>query len=212
MTTHTFVAICGFLSSVLALAAGIPYISSILRGKTRPHQFSWLILVTVQAIGLLSQFLKGARASIVVSLTFLIISSVVLVLSLSKGTRDTSRYDRVLFGLSIFTIIAWILTKNPSVAIWLTVIIDAFATSMILLKVKADPTSEAPFPWAIAAIAYVFSCLTLVTINPGILYVRPIYGFLSEGVVAAYTYYALAQASKKRGKKLEPKPDISFIE
>src|SRR5687768_7092255 len=172
MSSHTFIAISAFVSAVLAVYSGIPYIRSVLSGRTKPHRFSWFILTLIQAIVVISQFLKGGRASIIVTFIFLLYCSVIFVLSLTpKGTKDTSRYDRLLFFLALITILAWILTKNPAVAIWLSVIPDMCATLMIILKIKASPLSEDPFPWTIGTIAYVFGCLTLVATKPGILYV-----------------------------------------
>jgi len=68
---------------------------------------------------------------------------------------------------------------------------------MIILKVKADAGSEDPIPWALAAVAYVFSLLSLVGTPFGILYVRPIYGFLSELIPTAAIYYFRSVAKNR---------------
>jgi hypothetical membrane protein len=195
MNTHNFVVFSGIMSVLLAIYCGIPYLRSILSGRTKPHQFSWLIFAIMNAIVALSQYLKGARASVLISLTFLVFNLLILALSFKYGTRNTSKADRLLLGLSLLTIVAWIVTKNPSVAIWLTVIIDIFATAMIVLKIKSHPSSEAPFAWVVGTLAYVFSCLSLVDKKPGILYVRPIYGVLSDVAILAAIY--LYKSSKK---------------
>lgn len=183
---------CGVLSVILAIYCGIPYLRSILARKTKPHQFSWLIFAIMNAIVTVSQYLKGARASVLISLTFLIFNLLTLALSLKYGTRNTSRFDKLLFVFSLLTIAAWIITKNPSVAIWLTVVIDIFATLMIILKVRQEPNSEAPYAWLVGTVAYLFSSLSLINKPAGILYVRPVYGFLSDvAVLAAIYFYAV---------------------
>jgi hypothetical membrane protein len=184
--------ICGVLSVILAIYCGIPYLRSILARKTKPHQFSWLIFAIMNAIVTVSQYLKGARASVLISLTFLIFNLLTLALSLKYGTRNTSRFDKLLFIFSLATIAAWIITKNPSVAIWLTVVIDIFATLMIILKIRQQPDSEAPYAWLVGTVAYLFSSLSLINKPAGILYVRPVYGFLSDvAVLAAIYFYAV---------------------
>ncbi|HEX3082731.1 MAG TPA: hypothetical protein VHQ86_05805, partial [Candidatus Saccharimonadia bacterium] len=178
MTLATFTSVCGVISTVLAVYCGLPYLVSIVRGHTKPHQFSWIILTIMNVIVTISQFLEGGRSSILISFTFTIYSAIILGLSYRYGLRDTSKYDRWLLALSLVTIVVWVLTRNNDVAIWLTVLIDIFATTMIMLKVKADAGSEDPIPWLLAGIAYVFSILSLIGTPLGILYVRPIYGFL----------------------------------
>jgi hypothetical protein len=205
MNTHNFVAFCGAMSVVLAVFCGIPYLRSILNGKTKPHQFSWLIFVIMNAIVALSQYLKGARASVLISLVFLVFSSIILFLSFEYGTRNTSKFDKILFGLSLFTIVAWIVTKNPSVAIWLSVLIDIFATTMIILKIKAEPHSEAAYAWGVGAAAFVFSSLSLVDKRPSVLYVRPIYGFLSDiAVLLAIYFYKKVGPKNKADSHVAP--------
>lgn len=196
MSKELVVNISGIISVALAVYCGIPYLRSILRGQTKPHQFSWLIFAIMNAIITVSQYHKGARASVLISLTFLVFNLIILALSFRYGTRNTSRFDVFLLALSLLTIVAWIATDNASVAIWLTVLIDIFATAMIILKIKSHPTSEAPFAWIVGTVAYLFSCLALVDKSLGVLYVRPIYGVLSDLAIVA-AIYAYKPATKK---------------
>jgi len=175
-----FVAICGLLSTGLAIYCGIPYIFSIVRGKTKPHQFTMLIWTVMNGIIVFSQFLAGARASMLISAVFLIYAAVDFGLSFKYGVRNSSRYDKLLLAFSLGTIVLWALTRDNALAIWLTVLIDIFATTMLVLKIKAHPGSEPFRLWLIAAVAYVFTCLSLADRPLGILYVRPLYGLLSD--------------------------------
>jgi hypothetical protein len=176
-------------STILAIAACIPYAVSIIRGRTRPHQFSWLVFMIMNGIVTISQLLAGGRASVLISAVFWLSSIVNYLLSVKYGLRDTSPYDRLLFGLSLFTVIIWVVTKSNGVAIWLTVAIDVFATTMILLKIKRHPDSEQMSPWLLASAGYVLACLTLITTPIGLLYIRPSYGLLSDMVVIAAIWY-----------------------
>jgi hypothetical protein len=169
---------------------------AILNGKTKPHQFSWLVFVIMNGIVTLSQFLAGGRASVLISLTFFAGSLVNFLLSLKYGTRDTSRWDRLLLGFALFTIAIWVLTKSNAAAIWLTVIIDVAATSMTILKVVKEPHSEDPQAWIIAGAAYIFTCLSLIDKPLGILYVRPLYGLMGDAILVAFIYYFRHKAGR----------------
>lgn len=186
---NNMIAIAAFLSTILSIYCLFPYIIAILKNKTKPHQLSWLVFVIMNGIVLFSQYFEGARASILITVSFFIGSVIIFILSLKYGVHDSSKWDRLLFVFAISTMIIWYLTKSNATAIWLTLLIDVAATTMIILKVKADANSEDPAPWAIATVAYVFSFLTLVGQPVSILYVRPMYGLICDAVLVGYIYY-----------------------
>lgn len=185
-----FAIVCGIISSGLAIYCGIPYFFSIIRGETKPHQFTWLIFTIMNGIVLVSQYLEGARASALISLVFFIYSLIDFLLALKYGVRNSSRYDRLLLVLALATIVAWIFTKDNAVALWLTVLIDVFATTMMVLKIRRHPGSEPFRLWLIATVAYMFAWLALINTSFGILHLRPIYGILSDfAIIAAILYF-----------------------
>jgi len=92
-----FINISAFLSTVLGIYSTIPYVFAILKGKTKPHQLSWLVFVIMNGIVLFSQFLAGGRESILITLTFFIGSLIIFLLSLKYGVRESSRWDKTLF-------------------------------------------------------------------------------------------------------------------
>ena len=186
---NNMIAIAVFLSTILSIYCLFPYIIAILKNKTKPHQLSWLVFVIMNVIVLFSQYFEVARASILITVSFFIGSVIIFILSLKYGVHDSSKWDRLLFVFAISTMIIWYLTKSNATAIWLTLLIDVAATTMIILKVKADANSEDPAPWAIATVAYVFSFLTLVGQPVSILYVRPMYGLICDAVLVGYIYY-----------------------
>jgi len=190
----TFQTVAAFLSTVVAFYTIVPYIRAILKGKTKPHQLSWVVFVIMNFIVLISQYLEGARSSVLITLAFCIGSLWILILSFKYGTRDTSRWDRALFIFALATIVIWVLTKSNATAIWLTLLIDFAATTMLILKIRSLPGSEDHVSWVFGSLAYLLTNLSLFGTPPGILYVRPIYGLLSDAaVVAAIFYY------KKKG-------------
>ncbi len=195
--------IAAFISTVIAIYCTLPYIVAILKGKTKPHQLSWLVFVIMNGIVFFSQYFEGGRQSILIALTFFIGSFIVLLLSIKYGTRDTSKWDKLLFGFALATIGLWFLTRSNVTAIWLTVLIDFAATTMMILKVRAAPDSEEPLPWILAIVAYIFSCLSLVGSHDYILYVRPVFGgFICDGALwLAILYY---RKTKKTVENISP--------
>lgn len=189
MSIEVFRNICGVISTILAIGCAVPYIRSVLQGKTKPHQFSFMVFAIMNGLVFVTQFLEGARQSVLIALVFFISTLITVVLSFSRGTRNTSPLDRTLFGFALLTIVIWALTGSNTVALWLTVLIDIFATTMILLKIKAEPKSEDPLPWIIATAAFVFTCLSLLGRSVSVIYVRPFYGLASSAIVAWFIFY-----------------------
>ncbi len=189
--------ISAFLSTFLAIFSIIPYLRAILKKTTKPHQFTWLVFFIMNGIVFFSQYFAGARESVLISCTFFIGSFLILLLSLKFGVRDSSKFDRVLFIFALLTIVLWFVTKSNSIAIWLTILIDLSATTMMVLKIKADPNSEDPFPWMVATFAYIFTCLTLVGQPLSVLYVRPVYGLMIDAALVLFIYTQRVKAKKE---------------
>ena len=194
----SLIPIFAFLSTAFAVYTVVPYIQAILRKKTKPHQFTWLVFFIMNGIVFLSQYLAGARASVLISLTYLIGSFIILLLSFKYGLRDSSKFDRFLLGFALLVIAIWVLTRSNGLAIWLTILIDLSAETMMFLKVKAQPDSEDPVPWIFGTIAYVFTCLTLMGQPLSVLYVRPVYGLFADGGLVLFIYFWKAKAGKKK--------------
>lgn len=194
--------ISAFISTALAIYCSFPYIFSILKGKTKPHQLSWLVFSIMNGIILFSQLFLGAHETVLIYIIFFMASLVIFLLSLKYGIRESSRWDKALFIFALFTIVIWYLTKSNELAIWLTVVIDVAAMTMTILKIKAQPYSEDPLAWILASIAYVFTIITLVKVPFGILYVRPLYGLGGDLVLIFFIYFW----RKKKKQKIETSP------
>lgn len=124
-----------------------------------------------------------------IALVYFVSTLIIFFLSLSRGARNTSDLDRLLFAGALLTIGLWVLTGNNILAIWLTVVIDVFATTMTVLKVRGEPAFEDPKPWIISTLAYVFASMALAGREFGIIYVRPFYGLFSAGIVVWAVYH-----------------------
>jgi hypothetical protein len=200
----SFSDVCGVLSIGFSVLSGAPYLYSIIKGKTKPHQLTWIVYTIVNGVVVVSQYLEGARNSVLISEFYFVYCAIVVFLSIKYGVRNTSKYDRILFAMSIATLVVWAFTKNNDLAIWLTAVIDTLATAMLMLKVHLHPKSEALTPWITGTVAYVFSCLSLAGRPLGILYVRPTYGLLCDLAIALSVFIYGVKRSDKQGPGLPP--------
>jgi hypothetical protein len=175
------------ISTVLACYCWVPYVRSVLRGDTRPHRLSWTVFLMMDAMVVGAQVLAGGRLSVLVSAVGFLFAAVITALAFwthpAGPPPKNGLADWTLFAGAVVAMGAWALTRSNTLAVWLTVAVDLFATAMIVMKVHREPGSEAVKPWAIGTAAYAFSCITLASVHPGILYVRPVYGLVADAAL-----------------------------
>lgn len=138
-----FHAIAGVLASVLAIAASIPYIITVIQGKTKPHLFSWLIWFLINVIAFSAQIADGAGPGAWVTLTSALAALFVFILSLRiYKSLEITRSDWIAFGLSLAGIPLWIATKEPLAAAVTVTIVNLLAYVPTIRKVWHAPHSE----------------------------------------------------------------------
>jgi hypothetical protein len=197
--------IAGGMSSALATYSSVPYIRSVLNGKTKPDRLGWLVFAIMNGMVFFAQVFSGGRSSTLVSLAFFVFSLSVFLLTFVKGTTKSTKTTKILFGFAVVTMIIWALTRNNDIAIWLTVLIDLFAAAIIILKTRSHPGPENVESWAIGTLAYIFSCLALYHVPLGILYVRPIYGLVLDAALVISIYYYNSKSGIKTKQRLAEK-------
>lgn len=128
------------------------YVASIMRGKTRPHAFSWFIWGLISSIGFAAQVAEGAGpgswARGFGSATCFIFAG----LSLFKGERSIKRSDWVALAIALSAIPLWVLTKTPFWSVILVCTIDTIGYFPTIRKSWIKPHEE-------TARSYLFSCL-----------------------------------------------------
>ena len=194
--------VAGIISTVLAVYSAVPYIRSVLNGKTIPDRLGWLVFTIMNGMVFFAQLFAGGRSSTLISLAFFTFSLTVFILSFTKGTTKPTNTTISLFFLALVAMGVWAFTRNNNVAIWLTLVIDILGTAIIILKTRRNPGTEDATSWIIGTIAYVFSCIALYGVEFGILYVRPLYGLVCDAaLVFAIYYYSTNRQTKTASSK-----------
>ncbi len=153
----------GYLSLVFTVLSYSPYVWSMLRGKTCPHIFSWIIWALVSAIVSIAQFIAYAGPGAWAPGLTAAFSLGVIFLSFSqKADWSITRSDWVMFigGLSIIPL--WYITSSPLVAAILATLIDAIAYYPTFRKFYHKPHEEMIFMYVIANMKHVASIFAIV--------------------------------------------------
>lgn len=134
--------IIGVIATALTFVAYVPYYRDILRGKTRPHMYSWSLwgLLTILIVAL--QIKGGAGPATWVTASAGLLCFGVVVLSFKNGRRDITTSDTIVAILSIVAIGFWLIADQPDVAITLAIAADLLAFIPTVRKSYSDPYSE----------------------------------------------------------------------
>lgn len=158
MDFHVVMAV---LAGVLTIVSVVPYVRDMLRGTTRPNIVSWGIWCLVQAIFAAAQFSAGASLSIVLPAFEVATVGLIVVLGLAGyGYKKYRPLDFVCLALALGAIALWQMTKDPAVALWMSVAADVLAAVPTFIKAYRDPKSEtlsAYFLVALSAVAAAFA-------------------------------------------------------
>lgn len=152
------------IAIALTLLAFYPFIRAILKGKSRPHVFSWFIWAAVTFTVATAQLAGGAGVGgLPLALSGLITGGVAL-LALSKSA-DTSIYrtDCIFLALAFTALPLWWLTSDPLSAVIILTTVDLLGFGPSVRKAWTLPHEENAFFFTIGAIRNGFVILALET-------------------------------------------------
>jgi len=150
----------------IGIAAYIPYWRDLLRGKTIPHPFTWLIFMIVQSIGVAGVFYGGGGWKGAVWMMLGSISCFFIFLwGLKFGQKNIQLIDILLLALAFLGIILWSVYDQPFWSIILICITDTIAYLPTFRKSYHHPEEETALAWFLFSVATVFSILALENYN-----------------------------------------------
>lgn len=130
------------LAVLLTFIAYIPYYRDILKGKTHPHIYSWLLwgLLTILLVGL--QIKGGAGVATWVSIAAGLLCGGVVLLSLKSGKKYIATSDTVVAILSLIAIGFWLVADQPVISMMLVIAADLLAFVPTVRKSWHEPYTE----------------------------------------------------------------------
>ncbi|MES2970967.1 MAG: hypothetical protein V4702_01435 [Patescibacteria group bacterium] len=134
--------IIGGVAVVLTFLSYIPYFKDILKGKTHPHIYSWILWGLLTIIIFALQISDNAGPGAFVTLFAGLMCLTVVILSLKYGKRDIVFSDKVVFVLTLVAIGLWLIAKQPVLSIILVTIADILAFIPTVRKSWNKPHTE----------------------------------------------------------------------
>lgn len=144
--------IIGVVAVVITFIGYIPYIRDTVKGKTRPHVYSWFIWAFVTFIIFALQIFGKGGAGAYTTLATAILCLTIFILGLKNGHKDITGFDTITFIISLIATGIWIFAKEPVVSTILIVTINTLANLPTIRKSWKDPHSETLFTWEMGAV------------------------------------------------------------
>lgn len=153
--------VIGVIAVILAFAAYIPYFRDIVKGKTKPHIYSWFIWGFLTTIIFALQVKGGGGAGAWVTLSAGIFSFIVFFLGLRSGDKDITKSDTVFFIAALIATGLWVFAKQPTLSVILLVVVDMLGFIPTIRKSWKKPQEETLFMWALNGFRHSLSILAL---------------------------------------------------
>ncbi len=137
------------------------YAFGILKGKTKPHLYTWLIWSMVAFTVAAGQIYDGAGAGAVIAILAGFNTLAIAILSLSRGSKDITQSDKILLLGCLIAIVLWPLTKSPLWSVIIVTIIDLVGYIPTIRKSYYRPHEESIYVFAIFLVTVSLGLLAL---------------------------------------------------
>lgn len=132
------------VASLLALMGNIPYLLDVIKGKVKPHPYTWFVWTIVSFVVFFGQVAKGAGIGAIPTAVSEIFTLIIFLFSLKYGFKNPPRIDKYFLAFALLGLIPWFLTKDPTISVITVVAIDLIAFIPTLRKTYCYPKSETP--------------------------------------------------------------------
>lgn len=131
-------------ASLLALVGNIPYLLDVIKGKIKPHPYTWFVWTIVSCVVFFGQVAKGAGIGAIPTAVSEMFTVIIFLFSIKYGFKNPPRIDKYFLALALLGLIPWAITKDPTLSVITVVSIDLIAFIPTLRKTYCHPKSEAP--------------------------------------------------------------------
>jgi len=153
------------IAALLAIAGNLPYLWDILKGRVKPHPYTWLVWSLVSCIIFFGQVAKGAGIGALPTAASEIFTIIIFLFSLKYGFKGITKTDTIFLVCALAGIVPWILTKDPTVSVIIAVSIDLIAFGPTLRKTWQRPKTETPVLYGSNVLRHVLALFSLQTYN-----------------------------------------------
>ncbi len=177
--------VVAIIAIILTFVGYLPYIRDTIKGKTKPHVYTWFVWGLVTLIAFALQVSAKAGVGSLVTLAAGLVCLAIFVLGLRQGKRDIPFIDKVCLSLALVALVAWLFAKQPVLSIIIVALADMLGFIPTIRKSWHAPHQETlssyemnTFRFALAI--YALQHYTIVTI------LYPLTWIVANGLFSIY--------------------------
>lgn len=131
------------LAVALTFIAFYPYLRDILRGKTKPHVFSWLIWgVTTVVVFLAQRDAQAGTGAWPIGISGLITLAIALIAYTRRADISITKTDWLFLAAALGSLPLWYVMADPLGAVVVLTLVDILGFGPTVRKVYTEPYSE----------------------------------------------------------------------
>ena len=188
----------GALSVLMMVLSRAGYVAACLRGRTRPHSFSWFIWGCISAIGFAAQVAEGAGPGSWARGFGSVTCFALALIGLLKGEKDIKPADWVTLAVALSAIPLWVATKTPFWSVLIVCFIDTIGYLPTVRKSWRRPHEEMAPSYLVSSLGAAFSMLAIVQYTPST-WLYPLVLVFSNGAMWAFLHLRRAALAAKPG-------------
>lgn len=178
-------AAAGIIAIALTFVGYLPYIRDTLRGKTKPHIYTWFVWALVTAIAFALQISGGGGIGSFVTLAAAIVCGVIFLLGLRNGEKDIVAIDKVCFALALVAVAVWVFAKQPVVSILMVSFADMISFVPTIRKSWKKPYQETLFSYEMNTFRFILAFYALREYSI-VTYLYPLTWIFANGLFSIY--------------------------
>jgi hypothetical protein len=142
-----------------------PYLIGTLRGRIRPHAFTWLIWSVTTLIAFLGQLAGGGGIGAAAAGASACVGIVIGGYAFWRGDRSYTRLDWLCLTGASVALVAWAFTGGPLTALILIALVDAAGAVPTIRKAFLKPHEEGISPFVLANVKWLLAIYALDHLN-----------------------------------------------
>lgn len=190
------------IASILAIIGNVPYLVDIIKGRVKPHPYTWFVWSIVSAIAFFGLVAKGAGLGAIPTASSEIFTVLIFFFSIRHGFKNINHRDTLFLIIALLGLIPWIITKDPTLSVIIAVSVDVVAFIPSLIKTWYHPHTEVPVLYSMNVLRHILTLFSLDAFNIA----TTLHSFAMIITNSIMTLFIIRHVKKNPGKYIQREP------